>query len=63
MKPTLLRLKYMRLVDVQSNLVNKDTEEAVRIKRVKFRENVRTSFPRDKQTVRNNEVSIFSGCP
>ena len=53
----------MRLVDVQSNLVNKDTEEAVRIKRVKFRENVRTSFPRDKQTVRNNEVSIFSGCP
>ena len=37
----------MRLVDVQSNL-NKDTEGAVRIKWVKFRENVRTFFLRDK---------------
>ena len=48
----------MRLVDVQSNLFNKDTEGAVkivpinelgaRIKRVKFRENVRASFPKNK---------------
>ena len=49
----------MRLVDIQSNLFNKDTEGAVkivpinevgvRIKRVKFKENVRASFPRDKE--------------
>ena len=50
---------YMRLVDIRSNLFNKDTEGAVksvrinelgvRIKPVKFRENVRASFPRDKE--------------
>ena len=48
----------MRLIDVQSNLINKDTEGAiksvplnelgVRIKWVKFRENVRTLLLRDK---------------
>ena len=36
----------------------------VRIKRVEFRENVRGFLsPGTKQTVRNNEVSILSGCP
>ena len=42
----------MRLVDIQSNLFNKDTQGAVKSvpinERVKFRENVRASFPRDK---------------
>ena len=37
---------------------------AVRIKRVEFRENVRAFFPPGtKQTVRNNGVSVLSGCP
>ena len=61
----------MRLVDIQSNLFNKDTEGAVksvrineqgvRIKGVKFRQNVRASFPGTKKTVRNNEVSELRG--
>ena len=48
----------MRLVDIQSNLFNKDSQGAVksvrinelgvRIKWDKFRENVRASSPRDK---------------
>ena len=37
---------------------------AVRIKRVEFRETVRAFFPPGtKQTVRNNGVSVLSGCP
>ena len=32
--------------------------ESVRIKRVEVTENIRTFFPKAKQTVRNNEVSV-----
>ena len=45
--------------------VNTDTEggiKSVGIKRVKFKEKGFLS-PGTKQTVRNNEVSVLSGCP
>ena len=42
----------------------KGTIESVRIKRVEFRENVKGFLsPGTKQTVRDNEVSVLSGCP
>ena len=57
----------MRLVDIQSNLFNKDTEGTiksvrinelgVRIKRVEFRENVRAFFPKEQ-----SKLSVIMRC-
>ena len=58
----------MRLVDIQSNLFNKDTEGTIKsvrinelgvsIKRVEFRENVRAFFPQGQ-----SKLSVLMRCP